>query len=191
MGLRGTASIDYVISGKFVPGHRAFEYPFLPDRYLRKAFAQGLIQLGQPGLVAFASGIGLRALAELIVAAPKTKRLLAEGRLRSRGHHGGVGVESLTALSTGYFYRTETRDYDTRHSWPDRQGAARSRLRRRRILVPTFYAGFLGSSPKFWVRAQIELVDSAARPERRAFVHPAARRSSGRGPALLSGAFNS
>ena len=79
MGLRGTASIDYVISGKFVPGHRAFEYPFLPDRYLRKAFAQGLIQLGQPGLVAFASGIGLRALAELIAAAPKTKRGLAEG----------------------------------------------------------------------------------------------------------------
>ena len=149
MGLRGTASIDCVISRKFVPGHRAFEYPFLPDRYLRKAFAHGLIQLGQPGLVAFASGIGLRALAELIVAAPKTKRLLAEGRLRSRGHHGGVGVESLTALSRGYFYRIETRDYDTRHSWPDRQGAARSRLRRRRILVPTFYAGFLRSSPNF------------------------------------------
>jgi hypothetical protein len=77
MGLHGTASIDCVISRKFVPGHRAFEYPFLPDRYLRKVSAQGLIQSGQPG--PFASGIGLRALAELIVAAPKTKRLLAEG----------------------------------------------------------------------------------------------------------------
>jgi alkylation response protein AidB-like acyl-CoA dehydrogenase len=79
MGLRGTASIDYSIDNKFVPAHRAFEYPFLADRNPQNASAQGLIQLGQPGLVAFASGIGFRALDELIAAAPKTKRLLAEG----------------------------------------------------------------------------------------------------------------
>jgi alkylation response protein AidB-like acyl-CoA dehydrogenase len=79
MGLRGTASIDYSITDKFVPAHRAFEYPFLADRDPRKPSAQWLIQMGQPGLVAFASGIGLRALDELLAAAPKTKRLLAEG----------------------------------------------------------------------------------------------------------------
>ncbi len=79
MGLRGTASIDYSITDKFVPAHRAFEYPFLADGNLQKASAQGLIQRGQPGIAAFASGIGFRALAELISAAPKTKRLLAEG----------------------------------------------------------------------------------------------------------------
>jgi indole-3-acetate monooxygenase len=79
MGLRGTASIDYSITDKFVPAHRAFEYPFLADGNLQKASAQGLIQRGQPGLAAFASGIGFRALAELIAVAPKTKRLLAEG----------------------------------------------------------------------------------------------------------------
>jgi alkylation response protein AidB-like acyl-CoA dehydrogenase len=79
MGLRGTASIDYSITDKFVPAHRAFEYPFLADGNPQSASAQGLIQRGQPGIAAFASGIGLRALAELIAAAPKTKRLLAEG----------------------------------------------------------------------------------------------------------------
>jgi alkylation response protein AidB-like acyl-CoA dehydrogenase len=79
MGLRGTASIDYTIVGKFVPAHRAFEYPFLVDPDPKKPSARGLIQLGQPGLVAFASGIGFRALDELLAAAPKTKRLLAEG----------------------------------------------------------------------------------------------------------------
>jgi alkylation response protein AidB-like acyl-CoA dehydrogenase len=79
MGLRGTASIDYTIADKLVPAHRAFEYPFLTERDPQKASAQWLIQMGQPGLVAFASGIGLRALDELLAAAPKTKRLLAEG----------------------------------------------------------------------------------------------------------------
>jgi len=79
MGLRGTASIDYSITDKFVPAHRSFEYPFLADRNPRNASAQWLIQMGQPGLVAFASGIGFRALDELLAAAPKTKRLLAEG----------------------------------------------------------------------------------------------------------------
>ncbi len=79
MGLRGTASIDYSITDKFVPAHRTFEYPFLVAGDLQKPSAQGLIQRGQPGLAAFASGIGFRALAELIAAAPKTKRLLAEG----------------------------------------------------------------------------------------------------------------
>jgi len=79
MGLRGTASIDYSIADKFVPAHRTFEYPFVEEGDLQKPSAQGLIQRGQPGLAAFASGIGFRALAELIAAAPKTKRLLAEG----------------------------------------------------------------------------------------------------------------
>src|SRR5215472_10321724 len=79
MGLRGTASIDYSIADKFVPAHRTFKYPFVVEGDLEKPSAQGLIQRGQPGLAAFASGIGFRALAELIAAAPKTKRLLAEG----------------------------------------------------------------------------------------------------------------
>ena len=79
MGLRVTASIDYTIADKFVPEHRTFEYPFVAGEDPRSASAQGLIQRGQPGLAAFASGIGFRALAELIAAAPKTKRLLAEG----------------------------------------------------------------------------------------------------------------
>ena len=79
MGLRGTASIDYTITDKFVPAHRTFEYPFLAGENPRNPSAQGLVYDGQPGLVAFASGIGFRALSELLAVAPKTKRLLAEG----------------------------------------------------------------------------------------------------------------
>jgi indole-3-acetate monooxygenase len=79
MGLRGTASIDYAIADKFVPAYRTFEYPFLADKDPQNPSAQGLVYDGQPGLIAFASGIGFRALSELLVAAPKTKRLLAEG----------------------------------------------------------------------------------------------------------------
>ena len=79
MGLRGTASIDYAITNKFVTAHRTFEYPFLAESDPQNPSAQALIYDGQPGLVAFASGIGSRALSELLAAAPKTKRLLAEG----------------------------------------------------------------------------------------------------------------
>src|SRR5215472_11498947 len=79
MGLRATASVDYTITDKFVPAHRTFEYPFLSDGDPRRPSARGLVELGRPGMAAFASGIGLRALDELLAAAPKTKRLQAEG----------------------------------------------------------------------------------------------------------------
>jgi len=89
------------------------------DSNPRKPSAQGLIQPGQPGLAAFASGIGLRALAELIAAAPKTKRLLAEGtqaddntvqfgigelegRLRAaRTHYLGLVADQDQAIAAG------------------------------------------------------------------------------------------
>jgi hypothetical protein len=57
MGLRGTASIDHSITDKFVPAHRTFEYPFLAGENPQNPCAQGLVYDGQPGLVAFASGI--------------------------------------------------------------------------------------------------------------------------------------
>lgn len=79
MGLRATASVDYTITDKFVPAYRTFEYPFLSDGNPRHASARGLVELGRPGMAAFACGIGLRALDELLAAAPKTRRLQAEG----------------------------------------------------------------------------------------------------------------
>jgi indole-3-acetate monooxygenase len=82
MGLRATASVDYTITDKFVPEHRTFEYPFLlflPGDNRQKVTARDLTEFGQLGMVAFASGVGSRALAELLAAAPKTKRLAAEG----------------------------------------------------------------------------------------------------------------
>src|SRR6516164_7549674 len=48
----------------------------------------------RPGVAAFASGIGLRALDELIAAAPKTKRLLAEG-MQSDDHVVQFGIGEL------------------------------------------------------------------------------------------------
>jgi indole-3-acetate monooxygenase len=119
MGLRATASIDYTIADKFVPAHRSFEYPFLPDADPQKVSARGLVQIGQIGMPAFASGIGSRALAELIAAAPKTKRLAAEGtladdnvvqfgigeiegRLRAaRGHYLALVAEQDEAIAEG------------------------------------------------------------------------------------------
>ena len=105
MGLRGTASIDYSITDKFVPAHRTFEYPFVVAGDLQKPSAQGLIQRGQPGLAAFASGIGFRALAELIAAAPKTKRLLAEGTLADdNAVQFGIGeLEGRLRAARGYY----------------------------------------------------------------------------------------
>src|SRR6516162_4577998 len=105
MGLRVTASIDYTIADKFVPEHRTFEYPFVAGEDPWSASAQGLIQRGQPGLAAFASGIGFRALAELIAAAPKTKRLLAEGTLADdNAVQFGIGeFEGRLRAARGYY----------------------------------------------------------------------------------------
>jgi alkylation response protein AidB-like acyl-CoA dehydrogenase len=58
IGLRATASIDYSIADKFVSAYRAFEYPLLTDGNLRHPSALRLVELGRPGMTAFASGIG-------------------------------------------------------------------------------------------------------------------------------------
>jgi hypothetical protein len=49
MGLRATASIDYVISDRFVPAHRTFEYPFLSDGNPQHASALALVEIGPAG----------------------------------------------------------------------------------------------------------------------------------------------
>jgi indole-3-acetate monooxygenase len=94
LGLRATSSVDYAIADKFVPAHRTYEF-----------FSEGLpasgplsametAWLNQVGLTAFASGVGQRALAELIIAAPKTKRMVAEG-FQSENHIVQSGVAEL------------------------------------------------------------------------------------------------
>lgn len=79
MGLRATTSIDYTINDKFVPTHRTFEYPFIQEAIPGSVSFFYMTLLNQVGLTAFASGVGRRALAELIAAAPRTKRLVGEG----------------------------------------------------------------------------------------------------------------
>ena len=78
MGLEATASIDYAICDKFVPAHRCFEYPFVQPE-TSGAFSMLLAAfLNQVGLTAFASGVGQRALSELLAAAPKIRRTIGE-----------------------------------------------------------------------------------------------------------------
>ena len=104
MGLRATASIDYTIADKYVPAYRTFEYPFLSDGDPRRPSARGLVELARPGMAAFASGIGLRALDELLAAAPKTKRLQAEGvRADDNFVQFGIGeLEGRMRAARGY-----------------------------------------------------------------------------------------
>ena len=78
MGLRATHSVDYDIDA-FVPAHRTFEYPMASEANPGGVFGREGTVLGQMGMVAFASGVGQAALAELIALAPQTKRLLVEG----------------------------------------------------------------------------------------------------------------
>lgn len=78
MGLRATHSIDYDIDA-FVPAYRTFEYPMASEANPGGVFGREGTVLGQMGMVAFASGVGQAALAELLALAPKTKRLLGEG----------------------------------------------------------------------------------------------------------------
>ncbi len=81
MGLEATASIDYTISDKFVPTHRSFEYP-LAQTGTSSAFSSlDSARLIQVGLTAFASGVGARALSEIVGVAAKTRRLVGEEML--------------------------------------------------------------------------------------------------------------
>ncbi len=78
MGLRATHSVDYDIDA-FVPAHRTFEYPMASEANPGGVFGREGTVLAQMGMVAFASGVGHAALAELAALAPTTKRLLVEG----------------------------------------------------------------------------------------------------------------
>jgi indole-3-acetate monooxygenase len=96
MGLSATASIDYTITDQFVPAHRTFEYPFLQGRQAGSVSARYLANLNQVGLTAFASGVGQRALAELISAAPKTKRVAGNEGSQADDHVTQFGIGELS-----------------------------------------------------------------------------------------------
>jgi alkylation response protein AidB-like acyl-CoA dehydrogenase len=81
LGLRATASVDYVVEDLFVPTHRTYEYAFSPGGGRVGTSAAELAQLNALGLSAFASGVGLRALDELLAFAKTTKRTAGEGVL--------------------------------------------------------------------------------------------------------------
>jgi alkylation response protein AidB-like acyl-CoA dehydrogenase len=90
MGLEATASVDYAISDKFVPTHRVFEYPLGQTETAGAFSTVTSARLNQVGLTAFASGVGARALSEILGVAAKTRRLagqetLAEDRLVQHG----------------------------------------------------------------------------------------------------------
>jgi alkylation response protein AidB-like acyl-CoA dehydrogenase len=79
MGLRATASIDYTITGRFVPARRSWEYAWASREASGPISAVDAVRLNAIGLSAFASGLGQRALSELVASASKTRRTVAEG----------------------------------------------------------------------------------------------------------------
>ena len=62
MGLEATASIDYAIADKFVPGRRSFEYPLAQAETPGGFTSLDAARLNQVGFTAFASGVAARAL---------------------------------------------------------------------------------------------------------------------------------
>ena len=79
MGLRATASIDYTITDRFVPARRSWEYAWVSADPGGPMSALAAARLNAIGLTAFASGVGQRALSELVASANKTRRTVAEG----------------------------------------------------------------------------------------------------------------
>ncbi len=96
MGLRATTSIDYTITDQFVPAHRTFEYPFVQGREAGSVSAQYLANLNQVGLTAFASGVSQCAMAELIAAAPKIKRVAGGEGTQADDHVTQFGIGELS-----------------------------------------------------------------------------------------------
>ncbi|MFI4976729.1 MAG: acyl-CoA dehydrogenase family protein [Caulobacterales bacterium] len=79
MGLRATASIDYQITDRLVPARRSWEYQWTSTDASGPLSAVEAVRLNAIGLSAFASGVGQRALSELVASAVKTRRTVAEG----------------------------------------------------------------------------------------------------------------
>jgi alkylation response protein AidB-like acyl-CoA dehydrogenase len=77
MGLKATASVDYVIDGAFVPAHRSFEYPLMDLPDVAPISTVGSAAIHQIGMAAFASGVARRAIAELVATATEVRRMKA------------------------------------------------------------------------------------------------------------------
>jgi indole-3-acetate monooxygenase len=106
LGLRATASVDYAITDKFVPTHRTYQFFSEGLAPSGPVSAMEIVWLNQVGLAAFASGVGQRALSELIASAPKTKRIGAEG-YQSENHIVQCGIAELEGRlrAAGSHYR--------------------------------------------------------------------------------------
>jgi alkylation response protein AidB-like acyl-CoA dehydrogenase len=79
MGLRATSSVDYRIADAFVPARRVFHFSWDTGASSGPIPFLASTRLNLTGLTAFASGVAQRALRELLMAAPKTKRIAAPG----------------------------------------------------------------------------------------------------------------
>jgi len=77
MGLKATHSIDYEIEEAFVPLCRSFEYPLMDLPEAAPVSTTGSAAIHQIGMAAFASGLGRRAISELVASAGAVKRMKA------------------------------------------------------------------------------------------------------------------
>jgi len=125
MGLRATASVDYIITDRFVPARRSWEYEWTSSDPSGPLSATAGIRLNAIGLTAFASGVGQRALIELISSATKTKRSVAEGvQAEDNVVQSGVGeldgrMKAATTHLLGLVSATEERAASGRAASPE------------------------------------------------------------------------
>lgn len=105
LGLKATASVDYVIESVFVPAHRSFEYPLmdvsgsLPMSTFEGAAFHGI------GMAAFASGVARRATSELVASASKVQRMKASAsQAQDEAIQQGMGETEARLLSARGHY---------------------------------------------------------------------------------------
>ncbi len=105
LGLKATASVDYVIEGAFVPAHRSFEYPLMDmSGTLPMSTFEGAVFHGI-GMAAFASGVARRATSEMAAAASKVQRMKASAsQAQDEAIQQGMGETEARFISARSHY---------------------------------------------------------------------------------------
>lgn len=99
MGLKASASLDYLIEDRFVPERRTWEFAWAVQQPSGALSALESVRLNALGLSAFAAGVGRHALAELIASAKKTRRTIGDG-LQSEDHVVQLGIGEIEGRLT-------------------------------------------------------------------------------------------
>ena len=105
MGLKGTASADYLIDEVFVPAHRSFEYPLFDAAGTHPISTLESASYHQIGMAAFASGVARRAVSELVSVAGDVRRMKASStQAEDEAIQQGLGeTQARLSAARGYY----------------------------------------------------------------------------------------